>query len=78
LDDVIALVEAGADVNSAGDLGFTPLHHAASDGHLDIVHVLLRYGADVNARNEFAQTPIDLARDRVRETLELAKKASSQ
>jgi uncharacterized protein len=62
LDDLIALIEGGAEVNAAGDLGNTPLHIAASRGLLDIVKVLLRHGADITARNDFEQTPIDLAR----------------
>jgi ankyrin repeat protein len=77
LDDLIALIEGGAEVNAAGDLGYTPLHIAGSRGFLDIVRVLLRHGADVTAKNEFGQTPIDLARlserDETAKALEMAR-----
>jgi uncharacterized protein len=77
LDELIALIEGGADVSAAGDLGFTALHIAASRGHLNIVKELLRNHADVNARNEFRQTPIDLAKlrsnEEIAETLESAR-----
>lgn len=62
LEDVIALIEAGADVNAAGDLGYTPLHLAASQGLLDIAGVLLKHNADLKSRNEFGQTPLDVAK----------------
>jgi uncharacterized protein len=75
LDDVLALIEGGADVNAVGDLGYTPLHHAAEDGHSEILNLLLGHGANVNAKNEFGQTPLDLARvgqeSRAVEVLEL-------
>jgi ankyrin repeat protein len=31
-NDVALLIESGADVDALGDLGYTPLHHAASRG----------------------------------------------
>ena len=41
-------------------LGWTPLHHAVRQGHLDVVDVLLAAGADVNAHDErrIGQTPL--------------------
>jgi len=32
--------------------GFTPLHHAANNGHLAIVELLIDRKADINARAE--------------------------
>ena len=36
----------------------TPLHYAASKGHLECVKVLLKYGADKNAQTRGGDTPI--------------------
>ena len=36
IKDVDLLIRSGANVNAQGDLGDTPLHHAASRGLLDI------------------------------------------
>lgn len=32
--------------------GYTPLHHAAKEGHVDTVTVLLNYGANTEARDK--------------------------
>lgn len=34
MEEVAALVEAGAETNAPGDLGNTPLHEAVSQGHM--------------------------------------------
>jgi ankyrin repeat protein len=47
---VDALIEAGADVSSTDDSGWTPLHLAVSNGRLELARRLLEAGADVNAR----------------------------
>ena len=35
-----ALIEAGVDINKAGDLGFTPLHVACTKGNAEMVKLL--------------------------------------
>jgi|ERR1700722_9991274 len=60
--DVLALVEAGADVNVQGDLGSTPLHEAAEQGHAEVVQYLLAHGASAHLKNELGETPLDVAR----------------
>lgn len=59
------LLRKGADVNirssyirqaKYGDGDFTPLHHAASIGDLEISEVLVDYGADINAKTSFLET----------------------
>ncbi len=70
---VIALLDAGADVNArvTGELskaqGFTALHVAANGGNEDVVAVLLERGAaidsvsEANLRGSVAVTPLMLA-----------------
>eukprot|EP00049_Salpingoeca_infusionum_P026376 m.25424 g.25424 ORF g.25424 m.25424 type:complete len:224 (-) comp8708_c0_seq1:248-919(-) len=50
VDNVKALVTAGADVNEFTDDGLTPLHLAAKFGHEDVVDYLVAAGADVHAQ----------------------------
>jgi len=45
------LLEAGADVNAKGWLGWTALVSAAMNGHEAVVKQLLEAGADVNAKD---------------------------
>jgi ankyrin repeat protein len=47
-DSVIALIERGADVNSATFEGVTPLMYAASNGFAEIVMILVENTADIN------------------------------
>ena len=49
LECVHILIEAGADVNTCTDRGFTPLMFAASHGYSKCVEALLDAGANVNA-----------------------------
>jgi Ankyrin repeats (3 copies) len=55
LNMVRLLIERGADVNSRGDFGETPLHYAVRDAgteSIPIVALLLEAGADVEAKDE--------------------------
>lgn len=47
-----ALIDAGIDVNKAGDLGYTPPHVACMQGSLEMVKLLVSRGADLFALNE--------------------------
>ena len=47
-----ALINAGIDVNKAGDLGYTPLHVACMQGNAEVVKLLINSGADVFALSE--------------------------
>ena len=62
-DEVLKLISFGVDVNSAGDMGYTPLHEAAGNGFYEIVSILLANEANTSALNEFGKTAADLARE---------------
>jgi ankyrin repeat protein len=47
-----ALIDAGIDVNKAGDLGYTPLHVACMQGNPDMVQLLIDRGANIFALSE--------------------------
>ena len=61
---------AGTDVNAKDTDGWTPLHPASYEGHVEIVELLIGKGADVNAKVEFGsfqgKTPLDAANNRSR------------
>ena len=61
-DIVLALLEAGADINAPGDEGYTPLHDAAEQGREEIVKILLCHGAARTALNRMGDKPADSAR----------------
>jgi ankyrin repeat protein len=52
-----ALLDAGANINSANRTGFTPLHHAAEAGSKEAAKVLITNGANLTLRNVYEQTP---------------------
>jgi ankyrin repeat protein len=56
-----ALIEAGIDVNKAGDLGYAPLHVPCMQGNAEIVKLLTDSGADVFALSE-GDAPFTTAR----------------
>jgi len=49
---VKALIDAGANVNRAGDLGYTPLHVACMQGDLEITKLMVASGADLFSLSE--------------------------
>lgn len=61
LQSVKALITLGANVNKKDSQGWSALHHAASEGYIDIVEYLLRSHADVQALNREQHTPMDVA-----------------
>lgn len=55
------LVERGADVNSAGEHGWTALHGAAYKGVDAVVRLLVERGARTEVLDEYGQTPLSIA-----------------
>ena len=53
-----ALLRAGAPADWEMEGGFTPLHHAASNGQLDVVRVLAYRGASIDAGDSAGMTPL--------------------
>ena len=60
---LLALIDAGADVNyvNTEDVDWTPLHHAAANGHAECVEILLQHGADHRACDTEGATPLHYA-----------------
>ena len=52
------LIERGADVNKTG---WTPLHYAATSGHLEIMNLLLEHHAYIDAESPNGTTPLMMA-----------------
>ncbi len=61
LEIVKLLADRGADINAAGENGWTPLHGAAYKGLDDIARFLLAKGANIEAVDAFGQTPLVVA-----------------
>jgi ankyrin repeat protein len=55
------LVEHGADVNAAGQFGWTALHAAAYQGLNDVVAFLVGKGARLDAKDGFGQTALSIS-----------------
>jgi ankyrin repeat protein len=59
------LIDRGAEVNRHDSLfKYTPLHHAAQDGNVELVQLLLAAKADPTAKESHGKTPLDLAKER--------------
>jgi ankyrin repeat protein len=56
-----SLIAQHADVNSAGQDGFTPLHWAAQRSNAELADMLLAAGADARATTRYNITPLYLA-----------------
>lgn len=68
------LIEAGADVNAAGDMSETPLHIAMRNRDLTVIEILLKAGAKLTHVSEFGQSPLDLADEASPDIKRLVKK----
>jgi ankyrin repeat protein len=64
VDVMKVLVDRGADVNAANDLGMTAAHYAVQRGSESIIEYLASKGARFDVKNKQGRTPADLARGR--------------
>ena len=64
VDVIRILVDKGADVNAANDLGMTSAHYAVQRGSEPIIEFLASRGAKFDVKNKQGRTPADLARGR--------------
>jgi ankyrin repeat protein len=64
LKQVQNLLDGGADINTRGYYGATPLMAASSAGNFDVVKLLLGQGADLNAKNNKGSTALRLASEK--------------
>jgi uncharacterized protein len=55
------LVEHGANVNAAGQFGWTALHSATYQGITDLMEFLIDKGANIEAMDSFRQTPLSIS-----------------
>lgn len=60
LEIIVALLDAGADVNAKGNHGWTPLHYAATGGSIGACRLLMQRGADRSALNGDQKTPLQV------------------
>jgi ankyrin repeat protein len=61
MEEVIALLDGGADPNLTCEKGVTPLHDAVGQNHPHIVRLLLARGASPDVRADFGGTPREWA-----------------
>lgn len=61
LSTVKMLLDKQADIEGRDGQSWTALHHAASNGHQEIVELLLARGADIKSINDTGDTPLHLA-----------------
>ncbi len=61
LEQVRALIDAGADLDVRGDNGETPLNIAILEGQVLVASLLIDRGADIQARNKGGFTPLHAA-----------------
>jgi len=55
------LLDHGADVNAAGQFGWTALHSATYQGITDLMEFLVGKGAKIDAMDSFRQTPLSIS-----------------
>lgn len=52
------LIGHGANINTQDEIGFSALHIATQEKHIELVSYLLQNGANVNIQDKFGNTPL--------------------
>jgi len=52
------LIDNKAEINCKEIYGWTPLHYAAYQGHIDFMKLLIEKGADLNIQNKLMETAL--------------------
>ncbi len=65
---VLALLNAGADVNVRDGVGATPMHYAVGGLDLATIRLLLNAGAAKDSEDYGGETPLDIAMEKKHET----------
>jgi hypothetical protein len=61
VQDVLQLIEAGANMDERNGDGDHVIHVAVSHGRTDVVQILLDHGTDVNVKGRLGNTPLHIA-----------------
>jgi 26S proteasome non-ATPase regulatory subunit 10 len=65
--------KSASPINASDIFGLTPLHHACSEGHVDVAILLVRLGADQDRLDKDGITPLEwIADDKARENVRRA------
>merc|ERR1711934_250776 len=70
-------IQANADINirdSQENNEFTPLHHCAATGRLDLLELLVSFGADIDRRDFDGNKAEDIAREAAKDHVDKASK----
>lgn len=60
-EQIVSLLQRGANPNARDNQGWTALHYAAKSGSRSALRLLISDGADINARSNIDETPLKLA-----------------
>ncbi|EAQ7296607.1 ankyrin repeat domain-containing protein [Salmonella enterica subsp. enterica serovar Llandoff] len=79
LEDINNLILLGANVNSIGDLGNTPLHQAVLSEQTGSIKILLEHNINISITNESGEKALDIAkRNGRKEIIDLITKQSNK
>ena len=70
-EEILRLLELGADINVRNYKGKTGLHYAAKAGFLNVINLLIEKGADLDATDKNGETPLF---DAIRSTIKDGEK----
>lgn len=62
INELLTLLNNGADINAKGEHGYTPLHNAVEQGHIEVVKFLVSHRANIANKSVDGDTPLELAK----------------